>query len=116
MEVGPGVYTSSSLPETWEQDSDPPGEVHILCADAEMQSGLWRPLAGLTPDPVRWTLPARETILVLQGSGHIEIEGGPTLELNPGAIASLPGGATTTWHITPDFKEFWVLGEQVPQS
>ncbi len=116
MEVVPGVYLSSSLPETWERDADPPGEVHIVCADAQLESGLWRPLTGVTPDPVRWTLPARETILVLQGSGHIEIEGGPTLDLKPGAIASLPGGAVTTWHVTPDFKELWVLGEQVTET
>jgi uncharacterized cupin superfamily protein len=68
------------------------------------------------PSRRRTTPPAREAILVLQGSGHTEIEGGPTLELKPGVLASLPGGATTTWHITSDFKEFWVLGEQVTES
>ena len=71
--------------------------------------------AGLTPDPVRWTLPAREAILVLEGRARIEIEGGPTLELKPGAMASLPEGATTTWHLTPDFKEFWVLSKPVAE-
>ena len=109
MRVEPGVYLSSTRTEEWEQDSDPPGEMHVLCDDVEMEAGLWRPSAGVTPDPVQWTLPAREVILVLEGSARIEIEGGPTLELEPGSIASLPKGARTTWHATPDFKEFWIL-------
>lgn len=111
MRVEPGVYLSSALTEEWEQDSDPPGEMHLLCDDAEMEAGLWRPLAGVTPDQVRWTLPSREVILVLQGSARIEIEGGPTLELEAGSMASLPRGAKTTWRATADFKELWVLGK-----
>jgi uncharacterized cupin superfamily protein len=109
VEVVPGFYSSSASTEDWEQDSDPPGEVHVLCENAEMEAGLWRPLAGVTPDPVSWTLPAREAILVLEGRARIEIEGGPTLELKAGSMASLPSGARTTWHLTADFKEFWVL-------
>jgi uncharacterized cupin superfamily protein len=109
VEVVPGVYSSGASAEDWEQDSDPPGEVHVLCENVEMEAGLWRPLAGVTPDPVQWTLPTREAILVLEGRARIEIEGGPTLELQPGSMASLPGGARTTWHVTADFKEFWVL-------
>jgi uncharacterized cupin superfamily protein len=39
---------------------------------------------------------------------RIEIQDGPTLELGPGDIASMPKGATTTWHPSPDFKEVWL--------
>jgi uncharacterized cupin superfamily protein len=39
----------------------------------------------------------------------IEIADGPTLKLKPGDLASLPAGLQTTWHITPPFKELWVL-------
>ena len=46
---------------------------------------------------------------MLEGEVTIEIAGGPTLELKPGDLASLPAGLATTWHITPPFKEFWVL-------
>jgi uncharacterized cupin superfamily protein len=109
MEAVPGVYVSSTQTDGWERDSDPPGEVHVLCEAADMEAGLWRPLEGVTPDPVHWTLPAREAILVLAGQARIEIEGGSTLELKPGSLASLPAGARTTWHVTADFKEFWVL-------
>jgi len=110
MEVGPGVFTSSVLAEEWEPDTDPPGEVHVLRSGDGIQAGLWRSVPDLTPEPVRWTLPAREVILVLEGAARIEIEDGPTLELTVGDVASMPEGAVTTWHLTPGFKELWVLG------
>jgi len=39
----------------------------------------------------------------------IEIEGGPTLDLKPGDMVSLPKGLVTRWHLTLPFKELWVL-------
>lgn len=53
-------------------------------------------------------LPARETIVVLRGSVHIEIDDGPTLDLTTGDMASMPKGAKTSWHPSPDFKEVWL--------
>jgi uncharacterized cupin superfamily protein len=110
MEVNPGVFISSTSVEEWERDNDPPGEVHTLCSSDGLEAGLWRSVPGVTPEPVRWTLPGREVIHVLEGEARIEIDGGPTLELKSGDIASLPEGAVTTWHLKPPFKEFWVLG------
>lgn len=110
MEVSPGVFTSSVSAEEWEPDTDPPGEVHVLTSGPGVEAGLWRPVQGVTPEPVRWTLPAREVILILEGAAKIGIEGGPTLELKAGDMASMPEGAVTTWHLTPDFKELWVIG------
>jgi hypothetical protein len=60
---------------------------------------------GLTAPRV---LPARGMIVVLAGSVRIEIEDGPTLDLSEGDMASMPKGAVTTWHPSPDFKELWV--------
>ena len=48
--------------------------------------------------------PHDETILVLDG----EIEGGPTLHLSPGSIASFAKGVRSTWQPGPGFREFWV--------
>jgi uncharacterized cupin superfamily protein len=104
----PDIYQSDTSPEEWQTDSDPPGEVHLLCDADGIQAGLWRPLPGVTPDPVTWVLPAREVVLVLEGSGRVEVEG-RTIDLQPGTLFSLPRGARTTWHLTPDFKEVWVL-------
>ena len=54
---------------------------------------------------------------MLEGAARIEIDGGPTLELAPGDIATLPKGAVTRWHLTLPFKELWVLraGRRAPR-
>jgi uncharacterized cupin superfamily protein len=107
MELHPGVFVSSIATDEWEPDADPAGETHWLCRDGDVQAGLWRFTKG--PQPVRWTLPDRETILVLEGAVTIEIADGPTLELTVGDMDSMPKGAQTTWHITTPYKEFWVI-------
>ena len=75
--------------------------------------GVWAGLSRFM-DPgdevVKWTLEERETALVLEGAAKIEIEGGPTIEVKEGDIFSIPEGASTTWHLTKPFREFWVLG------
>jgi uncharacterized cupin superfamily protein len=76
-----------------------------------LEAGLWRAIPGLAHQPVHWTLPDRELILVLEGTATIEMNGGTTLELKAGDIASLPKGAITTWHLSPDFREMWVFAE-----
>jgi uncharacterized protein len=108
-EVGAEVFLGKSSDADWEPDTDPPGEVQVLYSGVGMQAGLWRPVTGVTPQPVHWTVPTREVILVLEGKARIEIDNGPTLDLNPGDVASMPGGAVSTWHLSPEFKELWVL-------
>ena len=107
MELYPGVFVSSLSAEVWEPDPEVGGEMHVLCGGHGADSGLSR--FADAPEPIRWTLPGRETILVLEGAARIEIEGGPVLELAVGDLASLPAGARTTWHLTTPFKEFWVI-------
>ena len=63
-------------------------------------------------DDPPWVLPQTEVLLVLEGQVRIEVAGGPTLELKPGDMASLPKGAVTRWHITPPFREMWFLADQ----
>ena len=68
--------------------------MHVLCDGDGIQSGLSR-FTEVT-EPVTWTLPGRETILVLEGAARIEIEDGAVLELTAGDIASLPAGALSS--------------------
>ena len=110
MERHPGVFVSKVSTEEWEPDPEVGGEVHMLCEGVEVDAGLSRFRGVNGQQVVRYTPPAREVLLVLEGEVRIEIASGPTLELKPGDIASLPKGAETTWHLTTPFKEFWVLG------
>jgi uncharacterized cupin superfamily protein len=109
MEMSDGVFVSNVAAQEYEADPDVPGtEVHVLYDTAGFSAGLSR--ATTAGDPIFWTIPTREVILVLKGAARIEIKNGPTLELGVGDIASLPAGAETTWHLTTPFKEFWALG------
>ena len=108
MELHPGIFVSRLATEEWEPDAEVGGEMHVLCAGLELEAGLSRfPPGG--DQPIHWTLPARETLLVLEGHARIEIAGGPTLDLSTGDMASLPKGAVRGWHLKLPFKEMWVL-------
>jgi len=93
MEPYPGVFVSTLSAEAWEPDPEVGGEMHVLCDGYGIQSGLSR-FTEVT-EPVKWTLPGRETLLVLEGAARIEIDDGPVLELTAGDIASLPAGASS---------------------
>jgi uncharacterized cupin superfamily protein len=104
----PEVFVSNISPTAWEPDPDVPGsEMHELMHVDGAWAGLTR--FAETEAQLKWTPPQRETIHVLEGSVRIEIADGPSLELAPGDIASLPAGRETTWHVTAPFKEFWVF-------
>jgi len=109
MELVAGVFVSNLSTDQWELDPEVGGELHVLCSSGDTEAGLSR-YSNAPSEPVRYTLPKRETLLVLEGKATIEILDGPTLELQAGDMASLPKGAQTTWHITAPYREFWVLG------
>jgi uncharacterized cupin superfamily protein len=104
------VFFSPIDTDNWEHDDETGGLVHMLRSDDAVQAGLWKPtlVPGQREYVVTVDLVWHETILVLEGAGQIEIEGGPTLELRPGNMISLPKGARTRWVVSDDFKEFWV--------
>jgi ethanolamine utilization protein EutQ (cupin superfamily) len=111
MEVHPGVFVSSISTDAWRSDPEVGGgaEEHVLVDMGGMRAGLTRFKETADPGPLCWVLPQNEVLLVLEGAVRIEIEGGPTLELKPGDMASLAKGAVTRWHLTLPFKEMWVL-------
>jgi uncharacterized cupin superfamily protein len=108
LELHPGVFVSSVVTNEWRPDPEVGGEMHVLVEDETAYAGMSRFLSDT--DLQSWTLPERETVLVLEGAARIEIHGGPTLELKVGDMASLPKGAVTTWHLTAPFREIWFFG------
>lgn len=108
MEIGRGIYVSNVDTGDWRHDPEVGGDMHVVVEDETAYAGMER--FGATPSPIEWTLPERETVLILEGAARIEIEGGPTIELGVGDIASLPKGAVTRWHLTTPFKEIWFFG------
>jgi uncharacterized cupin superfamily protein len=107
-DLGGGVYVTRVDADEWEHDEENDGLVHMLFDDGTTAGGLWKPSPETGPEVAGLGLPARETIVVLQGSVRIEIADGPVLELTAGDMASMPKGAVTTWHPSQDFKEVWL--------
>lgn len=110
MEIAPGVFVSSIGTDEWEPDEEVGGDVHVLCSSGGVEAGISRMSTSPT-EPIEYTAEGRETLHVLEGAARIEIEGGPTLELTAGSMASIPAGAKATWHITAPFREFWVIAK-----
>jgi uncharacterized cupin superfamily protein len=102
------IFASKLSTSDWEIDPDIGGLMHMLCSQGRVQAGLSR--FDQVDGPVTYTLPERETFLILEGRAHIDIDDSPSLDLEPGSFASLPKGAVTTWTLTTPFREFWVFG------
>jgi uncharacterized cupin superfamily protein len=106
-DLGGGVFVSRVDSEEFAADPEVGGFTHTLFDDGVATAGLWKPGSDVRDWPKTGELPARETIVVLAGSVRIEVEGGPTLVLGVGDMASMPKGAVTTWHPSADFREIW---------
>ncbi|HVQ88380.1 MAG TPA: cupin domain-containing protein [Actinomycetes bacterium] len=113
MEVHPGVFVSRTSTDDWQSDPEVGGgaEEHVLFDTGSLRAGLTR-FTTRVPENLEWVLPQTEVLLVLEGEVQIEIEGGPTLEMKPGDMASLPKGAVTRWSFKLPFKEMWVLADE----
>jgi uncharacterized cupin superfamily protein len=107
-DLGGGIYVSRVDSDEFEADDETGGFTHMLFEDGETMAGIWKPGSDVASWPKTDVLHARETIVVLVGSVRIEIEDGPTLNLDVGDMASMPKGAVTTWHPSADFKEIWL--------
>lgn len=103
-----GPFTSRADTDDFEPDPELGGEEHVFREDDDVIAGLYRFLQPR--EPFAYAYEQNETILILEGRVRIVVEGGPTLDLGPGDVASIESGSTATWHVheTP-FKELFVL-------
>jgi uncharacterized cupin superfamily protein len=105
MEIHRGVFVSNIDTSDWAFDPEVGGEMHVLVEAEDGYAGMSRFLTDTGPES--WTLPEREILLVLEGAARIEIDGGPTLDLKVGDMASIPKGAVTRWQLELPYKELW---------
>jgi len=101
------VYSSHASRRTSGSTTRRRGLVHLLRADEAVQAGLWKP-GAVAGEVIEVKLVADETLLVLEGSGQLQVDGGPSLELRPGDMVSVQKGARTRWVVDAAFREFWV--------
>lgn len=105
--AGAGVTTWLVDEQAWEDDDETPGQVTILVDSPTVQAGLWRPGPN-APGPFEVDLRHTEIILVLSGTGQLEVDGGAPLELTPGRAARIDVGSHTRWTVDQEFTEFWL--------
>jgi uncharacterized cupin superfamily protein len=103
----PGVYLSRIDTDRWEPDADVGGVAHILFEEGTSTFGLWRSDPAHPSLPGEVEIPARETIVVLQGSVRVGLDGRSTLALAEGDIASLPKGSRVSWDPSPECRVLW---------
>jgi uncharacterized cupin superfamily protein len=106
-ELSDGLFISRVDTDDWEHDEETGGLVHLLRSDETIQAGLWKP-GAVAGRVIEIQLVADEALLVLDGSGELQVNDGPTLELAPGDMVSLKKGARTKWVVNEAFREFWV--------
>lgn len=69
-----------------------------------VECGVWEITPGVAAD-----VEEQEVFLVVSGSATIEVEGGPTLEVGPGAIGALRRGDRTTWRVHETLRKLYVI-------
>jgi uncharacterized cupin superfamily protein len=116
MMATPQIQHSSDSPTEFEPfplddvlDGDPRARVHWLRTSGSGEAAL---LAGIfegQPSRFRYLLETDETIHVIEGEVTIRLDGGESVTLRAGDIASFPCGAQATWEITRPLREFFVL-------
>ena len=107
----PGASVSHIDAEEWEYDEETGGLVHMFYSSATVEVGLWKP-GPVAHAEIVVELEANETLLVLAGSGSIEIDGASQLALHVGDIVSMPKGTHTKWVVDEDFRELWVYSSE----
>jgi len=105
----PVSNVSAEQYEPFLHDGEAFGEVHWLRTesggDGMLYAGLWKH----PPADFPYLFPGDETFQVLDGEVTIDAEGGDSVTLRPGDIASFAKGQSSTWHITKPFKKFFVI-------
>lgn len=107
-EVSTGVYLSRIDTDEWEPDDEVGGAAHMLFDRGDTKAGLWRAASGDATVPVEVEIPSRETIVVLEGSVRVGIDGAEPLDLRTGDMLSIPEGTLVAWDPGADCKVFWV--------
>jgi uncharacterized protein len=88
-------------------EGKPNSRVHWVRPEGHgsQQVGIFRS----EPAVIRYAWEADETIHVIEGRVRIESDGGQSVELGVGNVASFTAGDCGTWHILEPFRELFVL-------
>jgi uncharacterized cupin superfamily protein len=92
----------------WEFDPETDAEVAMLVETERITAGLWRWGPNAHGRPMDVELTTHETIIVLDGTGTLEVDAREPIVLAPGVAVTIPAGSHTRWTVDPDFREVWI--------
>jgi hypothetical protein len=75
-------------------------------ADGRVVRGVWQ----ITPGVVR-DVEADELFVVISGRATVDVEGGPTLELEPGVVCVLRAGDRAVWRVHETLRKVFQITE-----
>ena len=73
-------------------------------ADGRVVRGVWQITPGVVQD-----VEADELFVVVSGRATVEVEGGPTLELEPGVVGVLRAGDRAVWRIHETLRKVFQI-------
>jgi hypothetical protein len=107
---------SGVSPSEWEpfpfaevHEGDPDGRVHWLRQESGGDGILLTGIFTAQPCKVPYEFIGDESFHLMEGEITVAVEGGDTVDLGPGDIASFPKGARSAWHIKSPMKKFFVI-------
>ena len=99
--------TDIDVDEDWKRDEETGGLVRMVREARTFAIGLWKP-NGVAGAGIEYRLDADETLVVLRGSGEVQVDGGEPIQLRPGVVLSLPRGCQLRWLVDDEFRELWI--------
>ena len=95
------------------EDGQELGLVHWLREEdvsaGEVVTGIWRADPGTPACDFEYHFTANETFDVLEGSVHIVLSDGQSVDVGPGDIAAVRKGTLSHWTVKAPFRKFFVI-------
>jgi uncharacterized protein len=76
--------------------------------DGRVVRGVWEITRGVVRD-----VEADEVFVVISGRATVEVEGGPTLELEPGVVGVLRAGDRAVWRVHETLRKVFQITDAI---
>lgn len=95
--LNPAKWPELTIPAEQIESGTPDSKWRVLyeTEDGRFLCAIWR----CTPCAFRWDYDAHEMVTILSGRATVSIEGGPTIELQPGVVAYFLPGQKALWTV-----------------
>ncbi|WP_372735344.1 cupin domain-containing protein [Nocardioides sp.] len=119
------THTAASTGDSLDLVDDPINPEWILAGNPRARARTWATSADKTTDhwcwectagSFRWWFERDETVVIVEGSVRVDVDGGPKLDLGVGDSAYFAAGQWSTWTIDDFVRKQAVMRVPVPAS